>query len=85
MIDAVVRGENARREYGVLKSLNKQLATSSLDEHLTAVVHLQSFVRGWLARRYFNHLQRWKKLAVDASKSRPRSQSHTGNSESKVI
>ncbi|CAH1428642.1 unnamed protein product [Lactuca virosa] len=80
-LQSFVRGENARREYGVLKKLNKQLATSSLDEHLTAVVHLQSFVRGWLARRYFNHLQRWKKLAVDGSKSRPRSD--TGNSESK--
>ncbi|KAL4566850.1 hypothetical protein LXL04_030975 [Taraxacum kok-saghyz] len=81
-LQSFVRGENARREYDVLKKLNKQLATSSsLDEHLTAVVHLQSVVRGWLARRYFNHLQRWKKSGVDGSKNRRRS--HSRNLELK--
>lgn len=78
-----VRGENARREYEVLKKLNHRLAPSSLDEHLTAVVHLQSVVRGWLARRYFNHLQRWKKSALDSSRSRRKSRGR--NSESKGL
>ncbi|KAI3504463.1 hypothetical protein L1887_25944 [Cichorium endivia] len=78
-LQSFVRGENARREYGVLK----KLSPSSLDEHLTAVVHLQSVVRGWLARRYFNHLQRWKKSAVDGSKNRRKS--HSKNSESKGL
>ncbi|KAJ9568038.1 hypothetical protein OSB04_004004 [Centaurea solstitialis] len=76
-----VRGENARREHEVLKKL--KLAPSSLDEHLTAVVHLQSVVRGWLARRYFDHLQRWKKSALDRSRSQRKSRGR--NSEWKGL
>ncbi|KAJ0570977.1 putative myosin ATPase [Helianthus annuus] len=74
-LQSFVRGENARREFNVLKKQNKGNALSSLDEHMTTIVNLQSVVRGWLARKYFNHMQRWKQAAIDSSESRRRSDS----------
>ncbi|KAD4385990.1 hypothetical protein E3N88_26159 [Mikania micrantha] len=78
-LQSFVRGENVRREFNVLKKKNQGIAPSSLNEHLTTIVHIQSAIRGWLARKYFNHMQRWKKLAIDSSKSRQRS--HSKSSE----
>ncbi|KAI3686257.1 hypothetical protein L1987_79931 [Smallanthus sonchifolius] len=77
-LQSFIRGENARREFIVLKKQNQGITPSSLDEHLTTIVHMQSVIRGWLARKYFNHMQRWKKSAIDSSKSRRRS--HSKNS-----
>ncbi|KAI7728977.1 hypothetical protein M8C21_025424 [Ambrosia artemisiifolia] len=80
-LQSFVRGENARREFMVLKKHNQGIAPSLLDEHLATIVHLQSVVRGWLARKYFNHMQRWKESAIDSSRSRRRS--YSKNSELK--
>ncbi|XP_071692062.1 myosin-2-like isoform X2 [Rutidosis leptorrhynchoides] len=80
-LQSFVRGENARRKHSVLKKLNDGVAPTSPDKHLTTIVYIQSVVRGWLARRYFCHLQRWKKLTLDSSRSRQRSRSR--NLESK--
>ncbi|KAK9080637.1 hypothetical protein SSX86_000395 [Deinandra increscens subsp. villosa] len=74
-LQSFVRGENARKEFNVLKKQNQEMAPSSLDEHLTTIVHLQSVIRGWLARKYFNHMQRWKKSGIDSSRTRRRSHS----------
>ncbi|KAJ0748351.1 putative myosin ATPase [Helianthus annuus] len=41
-LQSFVRGENARREFNVLKKQNKGNALSSLDEHMTTIVNLQS-------------------------------------------
>lgn len=56
LFHVVVRGENARREFNVLKKQNQGIEASSLNEHLTTVVHIQSgtcFVKirdGYLGR-----------------------------------
>ncbi|KAK1435680.1 hypothetical protein QVD17_01446 [Tagetes erecta] len=72
-LQSFVRGENARRQFNVLKKQNQGIAPGSLNEHLTTVVHMQSVVRGWLARKHFNHLQSWKRSALDKSKTPRRS------------
>ncbi|XP_051135893.1 myosin-2-like isoform X2 [Andrographis paniculata] len=41
-LQSYVRGENTRKEYGIL-------------EKHSAIVHIQSVIRGWLARRHFSH------------------------------
>ncbi|KAI3702898.1 hypothetical protein L6452_28651 [Arctium lappa] len=74
-LQSFVRGENSRRGRNVLKKSSHQLAPRSPDEHLTAAVHIQSVIRGWLARRYFNHLQSWKSSALDSPKTRRKSRS----------
>ncbi|KAJ0765749.1 putative myosin ATPase [Helianthus annuus] len=72
-LQSFIRGENARREFNVLKKQNHGIALSSLDEHMTTVVHIQSVVRGWLARKHFNHMQSWKKSGLDRSRSQRKS------------
>lgn len=74
-LQSFIRGENSRRGRNVLKKPSHQLAPRSPDEHLTAAVHIQSVIRGWLARRYFNHLQSWKTSALDGPKTRRKSRS----------
>ncbi|KAK9074189.1 hypothetical protein SSX86_006786 [Deinandra increscens subsp. villosa] len=61
-LQSFIRGENSRKCIDLTKSSNR-LAPKSLD-NLTAVVHIQSVIRGWLARKYFSHLCRWKKSAT---------------------
>ncbi|KAK9268785.1 hypothetical protein L1049_000548 [Liquidambar formosana] len=81
MMQSVVRGENARREYGVLlkksragvpsqKNMKVQVVPKTLDEQQRAIVHLQSVIRGWLARRNFNSMQNLKILNHEIANSR---------------
>ncbi|PWA83025.1 IQ motif, EF-hand binding site, P-loop containing nucleoside triphosphate hydrolase [Artemisia annua] len=72
-LQSFVRGENARRKHNVSKNHNRGTAPSLSDEHLSTIVQIQSVVRGWLARKHFNHLQRWKKSSPGNFRSRPRS------------
>ncbi|KAL8239242.1 hypothetical protein R6Q59_015809 [Mikania micrantha] len=67
-LQSFIRGENSRKCNVLTKSSNK-LAPKSHD-NLTAVVHIQSATRGWLARRHFSHLCRWKKLTNGDPKTR---------------
>ncbi|GJU67184.1 myosin-2 isoform X1 [Tanacetum coccineum] len=72
-LQSFVRGENARRKHNVSKNHYHGIAPSLSDEHLSTIVQIQSVVRGWLARRHFIHLQRWKKSAPGIFRSRPKS------------
>ncbi|KAK1418061.1 hypothetical protein QVD17_27199 [Tagetes erecta] len=67
-LQSFIRGENLRKCNIVTKS-SHQLEPKSLD-NLKAAVHIQSVTRGWLARRYFSHLCRWKKSAFGSTKTR---------------
>ncbi|KAL8510367.1 hypothetical protein ACS0TY_017250 [Phlomoides rotata] len=49
-LQSFVRGEIARKEYGLLR-LEKP------DDHSMEVVLIQSVIRGWLTRRHFSHHQ----------------------------
>nr|XP_043628342.1 myosin-2-like isoform X2 [Erigeron canadensis] len=68
-LQSFVRGENSRRKCNVSTKTSYQ-PTSKSPDNLIAVVHIQSVTRGWLARRYFSHLLRWKKLDLDSPKTR---------------
>ncbi|KAJ8443459.1 hypothetical protein Cgig2_026246 [Carnegiea gigantea] len=69
-LQSFIRGESSRRKYVSSlqndkthkqkcknKRKHKRSAPKALHEQQTAVVHLQSVVRGWLARRKLNHMQ----------------------------
>ncbi|GAB2230708.1 hypothetical protein Droror1_Dr00014991 [Drosera rotundifolia] len=64
-LQAVVRGENARKDYDSLSRTyadshnpkHKQSALKMPDEKQKAVIQLQSVIRGWLVRRQFDGSQ----------------------------
>ncbi|KAJ0715594.1 putative myosin ATPase [Helianthus annuus] len=58
-LQSFIRGENSRKGNALIKSSHG--LTPKSPDNLTAVVHIQAVTRGWLARRYFHHLCRWKK------------------------
>lgn len=75
-------GENARRGNDVLvktwradiptqKHMKQQVAPQAPDEG--AIIHLQSVIRGLLARKHFNHMQGSKKLNLENANSRQKS------------
>ncbi|XP_071730168.1 myosin-2-like [Rutidosis leptorrhynchoides] len=72
ILQSFIRGEISRRVCKVSRK-PKHEVDAGLVDRLSAVVHIQSVTRGWLARRYFSHLCRWKKSAFDSSKTRQKS------------
>ncbi|XP_028061806.1 myosin-2 isoform X2 [Camellia sinensis] len=72
-LQSFIRGENYRREYGLLKNMRDQAALKTLEKQRRAIIHLQSVIRGWSAQRHFIHLQRLKKSNADKAKRRQRS------------
>lgn len=64
-LQSFIRGENSRRKYKVLKKLDHHNVTKPLDEYLIAIVKIQRVFRGWLARRYYNHVRNWKVSVVN--------------------
>ncbi|XP_012443648.2 myosin-2 isoform X1 [Gossypium raimondii] len=69
-IQSFVCGENIRRKYAAESIRCSAFASQLLDEQLTAVVYLQSVIRGWLARRHFNNMHNLKQSNRGSVKSR---------------
>ncbi|XP_073025671.1 myosin-2-like [Primulina eburnea] len=59
-LQSYVRGDIARKEYGVLLGLKRQIPDLKLNGQLMAVVQIQSVVRGRLVRKRCNHLKNMK-------------------------
>ncbi|KHG19058.1 Myosin-2 heavy chain [Gossypium arboreum] len=66
----IVCGENIRRKYAAESNRCSAFASQLLDEQLTAVIYLQSVIRGWLARRHFNNMHNLKQSNHGSVKSR---------------
>ncbi|TYI32086.1 hypothetical protein ES332_A04G033800v1 [Gossypium tomentosum] len=66
----IVCGENIRRKYAAESNRCSAFASQLLDEQLTAVIYLQSVIRGWLARRHFNNMHNLKQSNRGSVKSR---------------
>ncbi|KAJ0246210.1 Myosin-2 [Hirschfeldia incana] len=62
VLQSFVRGVIARRMFDIEAKLHLSSVSEASTGELTAVIHLQSVVRGWLARKRFNSMQRQKEL-----------------------
>ncbi|XP_022753232.1 myosin-2-like isoform X2 [Durio zibethinus] len=69
-MQSFVCGENIRRKYATEANRCSAFASQLLDEQLTAVIYLQSVIRGWLARRHLNNMHNLKQLNHESVKSR---------------
>ncbi|CAN8301928.1 unnamed protein product [Cochlearia groenlandica] len=70
VLQSYLRGENARRVFDTEAKIHADTVSEARTGELNAVIHLQSAVRGWLARKRFNNLQREKELLNVATKSK---------------
>ncbi|CAA7049152.1 unnamed protein product [Microthlaspi erraticum] len=68
VLQSYVRGENARRMFDNEAKIHADSEASTGE--LTAVIHLQSVVRGWLARKRFKSMQRQQELLNVTTKSK---------------
>ncbi|ESQ43042.1 hypothetical protein EUTSA_v10012475mg [Eutrema salsugineum] len=68
VLQSYVRGENARRIYET--KIHVDSVSQASTGELTAVTHLQSAVRGWLARKRLKSMQRQKELLNVTTKSK---------------
>ncbi|XP_018471057.1 myosin-2 [Raphanus sativus] len=62
VLQSYVRGVIARRMFDIEAKLYADSVSEASTGELTAVIHLQSAVRGWLARKRFSSKQRQKEL-----------------------
>ncbi|KAL1206546.1 Myosin-2 [Cardamine amara subsp. amara] len=69
-LQSYVRGENARRIFDTEAKIHADSVSEASTGELTAVIHLQSAVRGWLARKRFSSMQRQKELLNVTTKSK---------------
>ncbi|KAJ9153639.1 hypothetical protein P3X46_027059 [Hevea brasiliensis] len=85
ILQSFVRGENARRKYKCMpKSCTVSASlTVDIDNHLVAIIYLQSAIRGWLAQKQLRDKYKLKNL----SHENPNSKRKLGKkiSEVKVI
>ncbi|XP_027343633.1 myosin-2 isoform X2 [Abrus precatorius] len=70
-LQSFVRGEIARRKYGVMVQSSLAIASEKIKK-IEAVIVLQSVIRGWLVRRHASGLKKVKKYPENA-KSRQKS------------
>ncbi|KAK4369123.1 hypothetical protein RND71_012915 [Anisodus tanguticus] len=69
ILQSFIRGEMARRQYNTKVGSKGKVDHEGSDEHLVAVVQIQSAIRGCLARRDLSKLQNSKMLTVDTRKT----------------
>ncbi|XVF70406.1 hypothetical protein PTKIN_Ptkin11bG0159000 [Pterospermum kingtungense] len=69
IVQSFVYSENVRRKYAIEANGRSSFASQLLDEQLTAVIYLQSVIRGWLARKHLNNML-MKQLSRESTKSR---------------
>ncbi|KAG2299313.1 hypothetical protein Bca52824_035785 [Brassica carinata] len=70
VLQSYVRGENARRIFDIKAKIHAESVSEASTAELNAVINLQSVVRGWLARKRFNSMQRQKELLDVTTKSK---------------
>ncbi|EFH42295.1 predicted protein [Arabidopsis lyrata subsp. lyrata] len=70
VLQSYIRGENARRMFDTEAKIHADSVSEASTDELTAIIHLQSAVRGWLARKRFNGMQRQKELLNVTTKSK---------------
>ncbi|CAF2326133.1 unnamed protein product [Brassica napus] len=70
VLQSYVRGENGRRMFDTKAKIHAVSVSEASAGELTAVINLQSAVRGWLSRKRFNSMQRQKELVDVTTKSK---------------
>ncbi|CAH8363757.1 unnamed protein product [Eruca vesicaria subsp. sativa] len=70
VLQSYVRGKNARRMVDIKAKIHAESLSEARAGELTAVINLQSAVRGWLARKRFSSMQRQKELLDVTTKSK---------------
>ncbi|EOA12803.1 hypothetical protein CARUB_v10025758mg [Capsella rubella] len=70
VLQSYVRGEISRRVFDTEAKIHADTVSEASTDEVTAVIHLQSAVRGWLARNRFNSMQRQKELLNVTTKSK---------------
>ncbi|XP_045801422.1 myosin-2-like [Trifolium pratense] len=73
ILQSFVRGEIARRKYGVMVKSSITISSENIEE-IQAIITLQSVIRGWLVRKHHSSLNKLKKHPENG-KSRRRSRS----------
>ncbi|MCH84777.1 myosin-2-like, partial [Trifolium medium] len=71
ILQSFVRGEIARRKYGVMVKSSITISSENIEE-IQAIITLQSVIRGWLVRKHNSSLNKLKKHPENG-KSRRRS------------
>ncbi|XVE50396.1 hypothetical protein DITRI_Ditri01bG0159200 [Diplodiscus trichospermus] len=69
-IQSSICSENIQRTDAIEANRFPPFAPQFVDEQLTAVIYLQSVIRGWLARRHFNNMHNFKQLKYESKKSK---------------
>ncbi|XP_038685898.1 myosin-2 [Tripterygium wilfordii] len=69
-LQSFIRGENSRRNYDITSRRCTTDSLQTLDEMLMAAVHLQSVIRGWLARKHFRDMRNFKKSNHEFTKTK---------------
>lgn len=72
-LQSFIRGENARRKWKIDAKMLPAASPQMLDEQLTAIIFLQSVIRGWLVRRNITKMHHSKQLISEnvKPKSKP--------------
>ncbi|XP_038690789.1 myosin-2-like isoform X2 [Tripterygium wilfordii] len=69
-LQSCIRGENSRRHYDITSRRCTTNSLQTLDKMLMAAVHLQSVLRGWLARKQFREMRNCKKSNHEPTKTK---------------
>uniref|UniRef100_A0A2P2KG50 Myosin motor domain-containing protein n=1 Tax=Rhizophora mucronata TaxID=61149 RepID=A0A2P2KG50_RHIMU len=70
-LQSFIRGENARMKYGSIAKNYAVNASQTVDEHLAAIICLQSAIRGWLAQQQLSDKCKLKRRSYENTKRKP--------------